>query len=137
MHFKIKLKKISVTKGQPDQDVNTRIAKNLNSQATRANFYRKTICNYSRSQVQHNLPKYPGGDFGQTDFYTTKCLKWQKKVSLQFTWVSFLQNRKVYFNQESLPITYHNFGSKNPIRPKRKLARILTHKLQGQFFTER
>ena len=60
-----------------------------------------------------------------------------KKVSIQFTWVSFLQNRKVYFNQESLPITYHNFGSKSPIRAKSKLTRILTHELQGEFFTER
>ena len=31
----------------------------------------------SRSQIQHSLPKCPGGNLGQTDFYTLKCLKWQ------------------------------------------------------------
>ena len=28
--------------------------------------------------MHHNLPKYSGGNKGQTDFFTTKCLKWQK-----------------------------------------------------------
>ena len=48
-----------------------------------------------------------------------KCLKWQK-VTLQLTWMSFLQNREVCFNQEKLPITYHNFCHKSLVRPKSK-----------------
>ena len=48
-----------------------------------------------------------------------KCLKWQK-VTLQLTWMSFLQNFKVCFNQERLPITYHNFRHKSLVRPKSK-----------------
>ena len=46
-------------------------------------------------------------------------------------------NRKVCFKQESLPITYQNFRHKSVVRPKSKLTRISTRKLQGQFFTER
>ena len=34
--------------------------------------------------------------------------------------MSFLQNREVCFNQESLPITYHNFHHKSLVRPKSK-----------------
>ena len=34
--------------------------------------------------------------------------------------MSFLENRKVCFNQESLPITYHDFRHKNLVRPKNK-----------------
>ena len=34
--------------------------------------------------------------------------------------MSFLQNREVCFNQEILPITYHNFRQKSQIRPKIK-----------------
>ena len=34
--------------------------------------------------------------------------------------MTFLQNREVYFNQESLPITYHNFWHKSLVRPKSK-----------------
>ena len=49
--------------------------------------------------------------------------------------MSFLRNREVYFNQESLPITYHNFRHKSLVRPKSKLTS--TQKLQGQFITER
>ena len=48
-----------------------------------------------------------------------KCLKW-KKVTLQLTWMSFLENCEVYFNQERLPITYHNFRHKSLARPKSK-----------------
>ena len=43
-----------------------------------------------------------------------------KKVTLQLTWMSFLQNCKVCFNQESLPITYHHFYHKSLVRPKSK-----------------
>ena len=50
--------------------------------------------------------------------------------------MGFLQNRKVCFNQESLPITYRNFCHKSLVRPKSKFKRFSTHKLQGQFFTE-
>ena len=42
------------------------------------------------------------------------------KVTLQLTWLSFLQNREVCFNQERLPITYHNFHHKSLVRPKSK-----------------
>ena len=48
--------------------------------------------------MQYNLPKYPGKNYGQTNFYTLKYLKWQK-VTLQLTWMSILQNCKVCFNQ--------------------------------------
>ena len=34
--------------------------------------------------------------------------------------MSFLQNREVCFNQEKLPITYHNFCHKSLVRPKSK-----------------
>ena len=34
--------------------------------------------------------------------------------------MSFLQNRDVCFNQESLPITYYNFHHKSLVRPKSK-----------------
>ena len=48
-----------------------------------------------------------------------KCLKW-KKVTLQLTWMSFLQNCEVSFIQERLPITYRNFRHKSLVRPKSK-----------------
>ena len=52
--------------------------------------------------------------------------------------MGFLQNLKVCFKQESLPITYQNFRHQSLVRPKTlKLKRISTHKLQSQFFTER
>ena len=69
--------------------------------------------------MQHNLPKHPGGSQDQTNFYTMKFLKWQK-VTLQLTWMSFLQNFHVCFNQERLPITYHNFRHKSLVKPKSK-----------------
>ena len=69
--------------------------------------------------MQHNLPKYPGGNKGQTTFYTMKCLKWQK-VTLQLAWISFLQNCEVCFKQERLLITYHNFRHKSLVRLKSK-----------------
>ena len=51
--------------------------------------------------------------------------------------MNFLQNRKVCFNQQSLPITYDNFRHKSLDRLKTKLRRISTRKLQGQFLTEK
>ena len=48
--------------------------------------------------MRHNLSKYPGENSGQTKFYAMKCLKWQK-VTLQLTWMSFLKNCEVCFNQ--------------------------------------
>ena len=52
--------------------------------------------------------------------------------------MGFLQNVKVYFNQESLLITYHNFCHQSLGKTKiLKLKKISTHKLQSQFFTER
>ena len=62
--------------------------------------------------MQHNLQKYPGGNYGQINFYTMKSLKWQNG-SLQLTLMSFLQNCKVCFNQEGLPISSHNFRHKS------------------------
>ena len=47
--------------------------------------------------------------------------------------MSILQNREVCFNQDCLPITYHNCRHKRLVRPKSKLTRISTHKLQGHF----
>ena len=58
-----------------------------------------------------------GGNQGQTYFYTIMP-KMAKK--LQLTSMSFLQNRKVCFNQERLPITYLNFRHKSLVRPKSK-----------------
>ena len=49
--------------------------------------------------------------------------------------MSFLQNCRYCFNQERLPITYHNFHHKSLVRPK--LASISTHKLKSQIFTGR
>ena len=43
-----------------------------------------------------------------------------KKVTLQLTWMTFLQNRWVCINQERLPITYCNFRHKSLIRLKSK-----------------
>ena len=33
--------------------------------------------------------------------------------------MSFLQNRDIYFNIESLTITYYNFHDKSLVRPKK------------------
>ena len=41
-------------------------------------------------------------------------------VTWKLTWMSFLQNREVCFNQESLPITYHIFRHKGLVTPKIK-----------------
>ena len=68
----------------------------------------------------------------------SKCPNWQRSQPISYkakfsqrdniylvdlkcniTW-SFLQNCKVCFNQESLPITYHNFRHKSLVRPKSK-----------------
>ena len=38
--------------------------------------------------------------------------------------MSFLQNIEVCFNQESLPITYHNFQHKSLIRPQSKFPNL-------------
>ena len=46
--------------------------------------------------------------------------KMAKKVTLQLTWMSFLQDCEVCFNQERLPITYHNFHHESLVRPKSK-----------------
>ena len=35
--------------------------------------------------------------------------------------VSFLQKRKVYFKEEILPITYHNFHHKSLLRAESKI----------------
>ena len=50
----------------------------------------------------------------------------------------FLNHREVCFDQESLPITYHNFRHKSLVRPKNKSPNWegSTHKLHGQFFKE-
>ena len=51
--------------------------------------------------------------------------------------MSFQRNLKIYFNEESLAITYHNIRYKSLVRPKSKLRRISTHKPQGQFFRDK
>ena len=48
-----------------------------------------------------------------------------KNVTLHLTWMSFLQNHEVCFNQEILPITYHNFCQKSLARPKSKIDKNL------------
>ena len=45
-------------------------------------------------------------------------LKMIKNGTSQLTWMSFIQNRKVCFNQERLPITYHNFRHQSRSYPK-------------------
>ena len=37
------------------------------------------------------------------------------------------------FNQEGVPIAYHNFCHKSLVRPKSKLKRISSHKLKASF----
>ena len=69
-------------------------------------------------------------------FLNPEMLKMAKKLPNNLR-MSFLQNCKVCFNQESLPITYQNFRHKSLVRPKSKLKRIWSHRLQSQFFTER
>ena len=44
--------------------------------------------------------------------------KMAKKLPNNLTGMSFLQNRKIFFKEESLPITYHNFYHKSLFRPK-------------------
>ena len=39
--------------------------------------------------------------------------------------MSFLQNRKVCFKEESLPITYHKFHHKSLVRPKSEIDKDL------------
>ena len=60
-------------------------------------------------------------------------IPWNAKNAKKLTWVTFLQNHEVCFNQKSWPITYHNFCHKRLVRPKSKLPWISTHKLQGHF----
>ena len=48
-----------------------------------------------------------------------------KKVTLQLTWMSFLQNRKFCFKEESLSITYHNFRHKSLVRTNSKIDKDL------------
>ena len=43
-----------------------------------------------------------------------------KQVTLQLTWMTFLQNREVFFNQERLPMTYPYFRHKSLVRLKSK-----------------
>ena len=43
-----------------------------------------------------------------------------EKVTLQLTWMSFLQSCEVCFKHERLPITYGNFCHKSLVRPKSK-----------------
>ena len=45
-----------------------------------------------------------------------------RNVTQQLTWLGFLENLKVYFNQESLPIMYHNFCQQSLVRPKSKCS---------------
>ena len=56
---------------------------------------------------------------GKTDFYTLKYLKWQKGYLT--TYMDGLSTRSQrYFNQEGLPITYHNFRHQSLVRLKSK-----------------
>ena len=65
--------------------------------------------------------------------FALRGLKWQKKVTSKLTWMNFLQNLEVSFNQESLPIIYHNFHHKCLVRPKSKfpnwqISQSISHK---------
>ena len=72
-----------------------------------------------RSQIQHNLPKYPGRNYGQTDFYILKCLKWQE--SYLTTYMDELSTKsQSLIDQKRLPVTYRNFRHKSLLRPKSK-----------------
>ena len=46
--------------------------------------------------------------------------KMTKKVTLELTWMTFLQNVEVCFNQERLTITYQNLRRKSLVRLKSK-----------------
>ena len=50
------------------------------------------------------------------------CNAYSKKVIQQLTWMCFLRNLKVYFNQKSLPITYHNLRHQSLVRPRSKCS---------------
>ena len=59
---------------------------------------------------------------------------------LQHTSMSFLQNRKVCFNQKNVTNNLPKFASLKSDQTQKqipKLTRISTHKLQDQIFTER
>ena len=77
------------------------------------------------------------GNLRSDRFECYEMPKMKKKIVLQLTWMTFLQNCEICFNQVSLPITYHNFHHKRLVRPKSKLTRISTHMLQGQLLTKR
>ena len=47
---------------------------------------------------------------------------YSEKVTQQLTWMGFLQNLKVCFNQKILPIMYHNFCHQSLVRPKSKIS---------------
>ena len=70
--------------------------------------------------MQHNLPKYQEGGELRSDQFLCHEMPKMTKTYLKLTWMSFLQNCEVCFNQERLPITYHNFRHKSLVRPKRR-----------------
>ena len=56
---------------------------------------------------------------GSDQFLYPDMPKMEKK-KMAFRWMSFLQNHEFCFNQEDLPVTYHNFHHKSMFRPKSK-----------------
>ena len=60
------------------------------------------------------------GELKSERFLYHKMPKMTKKVTLELTWMTFLQNVEVCFNQERLTITYQNLRRKSLVRLKTK-----------------
>ena len=72
-----------------------------------------------RFQIQHNLPKYLGGNEFQTYFYTIMPKK-AKRLPCNFHGWAFCKIVKFVLTKKGLPITYHNFRNKSLVRLKGK-----------------
>ena len=72
-----------------------------------------------RFQIQHNLPKYLGGNEFQTYFYTIMPKKAKRLPCNSLGW-AFYKIVKFVLTKKRLPITYHNFHHKSLVIPKSK-----------------
>ena len=80
-------------------------------------FQGKKVIN--RVYIHTYITKISGGKLKSDQFLCPEKPKMAKSYLIT-TWISFLQNCDICFNQESLPITYYNFHHKNLVRPKIK-----------------
>ena len=108
-----------MTKSWSDQEVNAQIDNDFNPQATRPNFQRYNIylvdlkCNITYQNIRGKL---------RSDRFLYPEMLIAKKLPSNLHGWAFCKISKVYFNQESLPITYHNFRHQSLIRPKSKCS---------------